>query len=61
MATARECWLGLYEATGLEARLCKSRIADEQPYSFDDFDASRKRLDAIRDEFIEERQKQQAT
>lgn len=58
MATARECWLGLYEATGLEAKLCKSGIADEQPYSFDDFDASRKRLDEIRSEFIEERRKQ---
>ncbi len=58
MATARECWLGLYEATGLEAKLCKSGIADEQPYSFDDFDASRKRLDEIRAELIEESQKQ---
>ncbi len=60
MATARECWLGFYEATGLEAKLCRSEIADEQPYSFDDFDASRKHLDEIRAEFIEERQKQQA-
>lgn len=61
MATARECWLGLYEATGLEAKLCKSEIADEQPYSFDDFDASRKRLDEIRAEFVEERRNQQTT
>lgn len=58
MATARECWLGFYEATGLEATLCKSGIADEQPYSFDDFDASRKRLDEIRAEFIQERREQ---
>lgn len=56
MATARECWLGLYEATGLEAKLCKSGNADEQPYAFDDFDASRKRLDDIRAEFVRERQ-----
>jgi hypothetical protein len=61
MATARECWLGFYEATGLEAKLCKSEIADEQPYSFDDFDASRKHLDEIRAEFIEERRNQQTT
>lgn len=58
MATARECWLGLYEATGLEAKLCKSGNADEQPYAFDDFDASRKRLDDIRAEFIRERREQ---
>ena len=58
MATARECWLGLYEATGLEAKLCKSGIADEQPYPFDDFDASRKRLDEIRAEFVRERAEQ---
>lgn len=55
MAAARECWLGLYEATCLEANLCESGIADEQPYSFDDFEASRKRLDDIRAEFIRER------
>ncbi len=61
MATARECWLGFYEATGLEIKLCKSEIADEQPYSFDDFDASRKHLDEIRAEFIEGHRKQQAT
>ena len=58
MATARECWLGFYEATGLEATLCKSGIADEKPYSFDDFDASRKHLDEIRAEFIQERLEQ---
>lgn len=58
MATARECWLGFYETTALEATLCKSGIANEQPYSFDDFDASRKRLDEIRAEFIQERREQ---
>jgi type I site-specific restriction endonuclease len=58
MATARECWLGFYEATDLEFKLCKSGIADEQPYSFDNFDSSRKHLDEIRAEFIEERRKQ---
>lgn len=61
MATARECWLGFYEATELEIKLCKSEIASEQPYSFADFDASRKHLDEIRAEFIEERQKQRVT
>jgi hypothetical protein len=60
MATARECWLGLYEATGLEAKLCKSGNADEQPYQFDDFDASRKKLDDIRASFVRDRQEQTA-
>jgi hypothetical protein len=54
MATTRECWLGLYEATGLEARLCKSSGAGELPYSFDDFVESRKKLDQIRAEFQRE-------
>jgi hypothetical protein len=54
MATARECWLGLYEATGLEARLCKSNGGIELPYSFDDFAESRKKLDQIRAEFQRE-------
>ena len=58
MAAARECWLGLYEATGLEAKLCESEISDEQPYPFDDFDASRRRLDDIRAEFVRERQEE---
>ena len=60
MATARECWLGLYEATGLEAKLCQSGTADEQPYPFDDFDASRKKLDDIRANFVRDRQEQAA-
>lgn len=58
MATARECWLGLYEASGLEAQLCKFGIADEQPYPFDNFDASRKKLDEIRASFVRDRQEQ---
>lgn len=58
MAAARECWLGLYEATGIEAKLCESEISDEQPYPFDDFDASRRRLDDIRAEFVRERQEE---
>lgn len=53
MATARECWLGLYEATGLEARLCASNGGTEQPY-FDDFAESRKKLDEIRGAFQRE-------
>jgi hypothetical protein len=52
MATARECWLGFYEATSLEAKFCKSGLTDERPYSFDDFDTSRKHLDEIRADFI---------
>ncbi|TDM06047.1 MAG: hypothetical protein C4K60_15400 [Ideonella sp. MAG2] len=55
MATARECWLGLFEATDIEAKLCKSEISDEKPYPFDDFDASRRRLDDMRAEFVRER------
>lgn len=58
MSTARECWLGLFEATGIEAGLCKSGISDEQPYQFDDFDASRRRLDDIRAAFVRERQEE---
>jgi len=54
MATARECWLGHYEATGLEARLCKAKNGAEQPYSFDDFAESRKELDEIRANFLRE-------
>lgn len=54
MATARECWLGLYEATGLEARLCSSNGGTEEPYSFDDFAESRKKLDEIRAAFQRE-------
>jgi hypothetical protein len=52
MATARECWLGLYEAGRLEAQLCKTGLGGEQPYSFDDFDASRQKLDEIRASFV---------
>jgi hypothetical protein len=58
MATARECWLGFYESTALEAKLCKSTLADEQPYSFENFDTSRKHLDEIRSEFLQERREQ---
>ncbi|WP_039051121.1 hypothetical protein [Comamonas thiooxydans] len=54
MRTARECWLGLYEATGLEVRLCKSGGANESPYSFDNFVESRMKLDEIRAEFQSE-------
>jgi hypothetical protein len=53
MVTARECWLGLYEATGLEARLSKGNCDDSEPYAFDDFEESRKRLDQIRASFIQ--------
>jgi hypothetical protein len=56
MAAARECWLGLYEATGLEARLSMGRHDDSRPYAFDDFEESRKRLDGIRAEFVEGRE-----
>ncbi len=52
MATARECWLGLYEATGLEVKLSNGEGNDLKPYAFDDFEESRKRLDEIRAEFI---------
>jgi hypothetical protein len=58
MATARECWLGLFEATGIEASLCKSGNLDEQPYPFDDFDESRRRLDSIRAEFVQKRREE---
>jgi hypothetical protein len=54
MATARECWLGMYEATGLEARLCNSSGGSQLPYSFDDFAESRKKLDQIRAQFQRE-------
>jgi len=53
MASARECWLGLYEATGLEARLSNGHHDDSEPYAFDDFEESRKKLDQIRDSFIQ--------
>ena len=56
IATARECWLGYYETTRLEITLCESGIAGEQPYSFDDFDASRKCLDEIRTEFFKSKE-----
>lgn len=54
MATARECWLGLYEATALEAKLCATQVGDEEPYPFDDFAVSRKNLDEIRAGFQRE-------
>ena len=50
MATARDCWLGVYEATGIEAKLCRERGL-EQPYSVNDFTESRKKLDEIREKF----------
>lgn len=56
MATARECWLGLYEATGLEARLSKDWHEDAEPYAFDDFEKSRKRLDRIQAEFVQNKE-----
>ena len=52
MATARECWLGLFEATGLEVRLSKGQSDDSKPFAFDDFEESRKKLDQIRASFI---------
>jgi hypothetical protein len=56
MATARECWLGLYEATGLEVRLSKGHHDDLEPYSFDDFDESRKKLDQIRAQYMQSKE-----
>ena len=53
MVTARECWLGLYEATDLEAKLSKGEYDDSKPYSFDDFEESRKKLDKIRAGFVQ--------
>jgi hypothetical protein len=53
MAAARECWLGLYEATELEAALSKGAYSDSEPYAFDDFEESRKKLDQIRAEFMQ--------
>lgn len=53
MVTARECWLGLYEATGLETRLSKGHYDDSEPYAFDDFEESRKKLDQIRASFVQ--------
>lgn len=53
IATARECWLGLFEATGLEAQLSKGHYNDSDPYAFDDFEESRRKLDQIRAEFTQ--------
>jgi hypothetical protein len=53
MAAARECWLGLYEATELEAALSNGAYSDSEPYAFDDFEQSRRKLDQIRAEFMQ--------
>lgn len=55
MAACRECWLGLFEATGLEARLSRGEKIGSDPYAFEDFEESRRKLDQIRSEFTKER------
>lgn len=52
MATARECWLGFYESTGLESNLSRGDHDDSEPYAFDDFAESRKKVDQIRANFM---------
>ncbi len=56
MTAARECWLGMYEATGLEARLSKGQNDDSKAYAFDTFEDSRKELDEIRTKFVQSKE-----
>jgi len=52
MKCARECWLGLYETNGFEAKLANGEDVDAGVTDFDDFQESRKQLDKIRAEFV---------
>ena len=54
MNAARECWLGLYEATGTESKLVNGRKIESDESVFDDFQESRKHLDQIRANFESE-------
>jgi hypothetical protein len=51
MNTARECWLGLYEATDTESKLIHGKDIESDESTFADFKESRKQLDKIRAEF----------
>ncbi|MDT7514422.1 hypothetical protein [Rhodoferax mekongensis] len=54
MSSARECWLGFYEATHTEARLNKGFEIESDQSVFDSFEESRKHLDKIRSDFESE-------
>ncbi|WP_141397477.1 hypothetical protein [Polaromonas sp. AER18D-145] len=51
MNAARECWLGLYEATGAEGKLIRGEEIESEASVFDDFQESRRHLDQIRASF----------
>lgn len=51
MKAARECWLGLYETTGVEAKLIRGEEIESEESVFDDFQESRRQLDQIRAAF----------
>ena len=54
MKSARECWLGLYETTAVEAKLAKGGDIDLGRSFITDFEQSRAHLDKIRSEFEQE-------
>lgn len=54
MGAARECWLGLYEATGVESKLVCGQEIESDESVFDDFQKSREHLDQIRASFVDE-------
>lgn len=52
MGAARECWLGLYEATGAEAKLARREDIESDASVFDDFEESRRHLDKLRETHV---------
>lgn len=51
MSAARECWLGVYEATVVEGKLILGQEIESDESVFDDFQKSREHLDKIRANF----------
>lgn len=51
MNTARECWLGIYEATRAEKQIVEDHDCEFTESVFDDFQTSREHLDLIRAKF----------
>lgn len=54
MRAARECWLGFYEAAGVERILTQNQDIESDEGEFGNFDQSRMHLDQIRAEFTNE-------
>ena len=55
MKTAKECWLGFYEATDLEIKMSQGKDVDLNRPIFSDFAESRKDLEEIREKVFNDK------